>query len=245
MSNVRLILIDLDGCLLPGDFRELDYQSLTNIREYCAGLSLLDQPRIAFCTGRPQPYAAAILTVLGAIWPKVPSVVESGAYLYYPAENQAQLNTVLTAELMDQWKEAKEEIRRLAPAMSARPGVGEKLGISLIPNSSDILSLYDQVCARFANNGIIEVTHSSVCVDITPRGVNKRSGIMDLCAETGINPTQILAIGDSANDLSMLETVGLPTCPANAQEEVKARCRYVSHYPHTTGVWDIIQRYVR
>ncbi|MDA8096994.1 MAG: HAD-IIB family hydrolase [Clostridia bacterium] len=245
MTDARLILIDLDGCLLPGDFRELDYHSLTSIREYCASLDPDNQPKIALCTGRPQPYASALLTVLGAIWPEVPSVVESGAYLYYPAENRIRMNPVLTTELLAQWRKAKEQIRRLAPEMSAKPGVGEKLGLSLIPAGLNIPSLFEQVCVQFADCEFIEVTYSSMCVDITPRGVNKRSGIQALTADTGIDPAHILAIGDSANDLSMLETVGIPTCPANAQPEVKAKCVYVSPYPYTTGVWDIITRYGR
>lgn len=241
--EISLILLDIDGCLLPGRADELDYRSFTDIREYCTGLGP-GEARVVLCTGRPQPYTAAIITVLGAIWPGTPSVVESGAYLYYPAENRAHPNRVLTPALLAQWKKFKKDTRARAPSMSARFGLGEKLGLSLIPMGQDVDSLYSLVREQFADIDHIEITHSSMCVDIAPRGVNKRTGILQLAAETGIDPARMLAVGDSINDLKMLDTVGIPTCPANAHPQVKEKCVYISPFPHTAGVWDIIRRYI-
>lgn len=243
--DIRLLLIDLDGCLLPGTAGALDYQSFTSIREYCTGLGPQAEPKLVLCTGRPQPYVAAIITVLGAVWPGMPSIVESGAYLYYPAESRMQPNRVLTPALLTQWKKFKKDTRKQAPAMGARPGLGKKLGLSLIPAGRDLASLFDHVRRRFADVGHIEITHSSVCVDIAPKGVNKRTGILQLAAETGIDPAQMLGIGDSINDLKMLDTVGVPTCPANAHPRIKEKCTYVSPFPTTRGVRDIIERYAR
>ncbi len=241
--DIRLFLLDLDGCLLPGAPNELDYASFTSIRDYCTGLGPETEPKVAICTGRPQPYVAAIVTILGAVWPNMPSVVESGAYLYYPAEGRVHPNRALTPELLARWKQFKKDTRHRASSLAARPGLGEKLGLSLIPEEMDVPSLFELVRKRFADVDYIEVTHSSMCVDIAPKGVNKRTGILQLADETGIDPKQMLAVGDSINDLKMLETVGLPTCPANAHPRVKAKCVYVSPFPHTAGVWDILRRY--
>lgn len=241
--DIRLLLVDVDGCLLPGAARELDYPSFTRIRNYCTGLETTAGPELVLCTGRPQPYVAALLAVLGAVWPHRPSIVEAGAYLYYPAEGRAQPNLVLSPGLLDRWRETKRHLRDQAPAMGARPGLGEKLGLSLIPLEGKVGPLFDHIQKHFAGWDHIEITHSSMCVDIAPKGVNKGTAIRQLAAETSIDPRQMLGIGDSINDLTMLDMVGVPTCPANAHPRVKEKCVYISPFPSTTGVWDIISRY--
>ena len=52
----------------------------------------------------------------------------------------------------------------------------------------------------------------------------------------------MLAIGDSDVDLSMMALTGRAASPANAQDEVKDRSDYVSPYPTSRGVLDILQR---
>ena len=52
---------------------------------------------------------------------------------------------------------------------------------------------------------------------------------------------EVLAIGDSWNDLPMLRAAGLSACPANAVPEVKAIVDYVSPLTATRGVADILR----
>jgi hydroxymethylpyrimidine pyrophosphatase-like HAD family hydrolase len=60
---------------------------------------------------------------------------------------------------------------------------------------------------------------------------------------TGIPLENILCIGDAANDLSMLTIAGYAACPANAAQEVKDCVSYVSPYPYTEGVLDILRHF--
>ena len=54
-----------------------------------------------------------------------------------------------------------------------------------------------------------------------------------------------LAIGDNYNDISMIETAGIGTCVANAHEDIKKVCDYVSPLSHDeNAVADILEKFV-
>lgn len=50
----------------------------------------------------------------------------------------------------------------------------------------------------------------------------------DYIAKNGIEPAHILFMGDDIPDLDIMKQVGLPACPADAVEEVKAESKYIS-----------------
>ena len=58
-------------------------------------------------------------------------------------------------------------------------------------------------------------------LDILPAGCSKGAAILALAASRNIDPTQILAIGDNWNDVSMLEIAGHAVLMANAPEDLK------------------------
>jgi 3-deoxy-D-manno-octulosonate 8-phosphate phosphatase (KDO 8-P phosphatase) len=64
--------------------------------------------------------------------------------------------------------------------------------------------------------------------------------------DKNINKDQILYMGDDIPDYKMLKLVGLPTCPADAVEDIKQICKYVSPYPGGRGaVRDVIEKTMR
>ena len=62
-------------------------------------------------------------------------------------------------------------------------------------------------------------------LDILPAGCSKGAAILTLAAAQGIDPTQILAIGDNWNDVSMLEIAGAAVLMDNAPEDLKTLAR--------------------
>jgi 3-deoxy-D-manno-octulosonate 8-phosphate phosphatase (KDO 8-P phosphatase) len=45
----------------------------------------------------------------------------------------------------------------------------------------------------------------------------------------GINPEQVLYMGDDIPDYHVMKLVGLPSCPQDASPEIKTLSRYISH----------------
>jgi 3-deoxy-D-manno-octulosonate 8-phosphate phosphatase (KDO 8-P phosphatase) len=64
--------------------------------------------------------------------------------------------------------------------------------------------------------------------------------------EKSISPENVLYMGDDIPDLEAMQYVGLPVCPADAVEELKAVSLYVSPYAGGTGcARDVIEKVLK
>lgn len=81
----------------------------------------------------------------------------------------------------------------------------------------DVNPLVDQF---FGEQLDIARTHPRL-VEGTALGVNKGEGVRKLCQILNIDPTRVLAIGDSNNDLPMLAAVGTAVAMGNGSERVR------------------------
>ena len=90
-----------------------------------------------------------------------------------------------------------------------------------------------------------EITHSTTAVDITPKGINKGTGLGFATRESGVELSEILYIGDSEGDFPAMEIAGFVACPANATEKCKELMRkkggYISLHNDVKGVLDIVK----
>jgi hydroxymethylpyrimidine pyrophosphatase-like HAD family hydrolase len=78
-------------------------------------------------------------------------------------------------------------------------------------------------------------------LEITPSGINKGSALREISKVTGIPLQNIMAIGDSPNDLSMFRVAGLPVAVENAQPEVKQAAAIIAPSNDEGGVLWAIQ----
>ena len=77
--------------------------------------------------------------------------------------------------------------------------------------------------------------------DLYQLSVDKRPDLESFCADHGLDLSQVAFVGDDLPDIPALQVAGLSVCPADAVEEVKAVCRYVSPYGGGRGcVRDLI-----
>ena len=61
--------------------------------------------------------------------------------------------------------------------------------------------------------------------------------------EKGVNPQNVMYMGDDIPDLEVMKMVGLPVCPADAAEEIKAVSAYISPLNGGKGcVRDVIEK---
>lgn len=73
------------------------------------------------------------------------------------------------------------------------------------------------------------VTGGANNIEVTSSSATKGDCIKYLSGVCGISLEEIAGIGDTENDISMLETVGVPAAVENADDAVKKLCRY--HMP--------------
>ena len=80
----------------------------------------------------------------------------------------------------------------------------------------------------------VEVTFSSKrYLEFMPAGVNKGTGLARLAEMLEIPLSEVIAVGDSANDLSMIQAAGLGVGVANVTDDVRPSCDVVLN---TTGM---------
>ncbi|MBP8823287.1 MAG: HAD hydrolase family protein [Flavobacteriales bacterium] len=89
------------------------------------------------------------------------------------------------------------------------------------------------VAESFARLGVQEF-HPSVA---------NKNAVLDQLVAQGLDLASTAYLGDDIPDLRVMERVGLPCCPADAAEEVKAISRYVSRFPGGRGcVRDVLEQ---
>lgn len=64
-------------------------------------------------------------------------------------------------------------------------------------------------------------------LEIFDPAVNKWEGVLHLAGRHGIDPSQVVAVGDDVNDLPMIRNAGLGIAMGNARKEVKAAAKRV------------------
>ncbi|MCM8711552.1 Cof-type HAD-IIB family hydrolase [Clostridium sp. SYSU_GA19001] len=81
-------------------------------------------------------------------------------------------------------------------------------------------------------------------VEITCRGVSKGSAVEILSNYYNIEREKIIAIGDSENDLSMIEFAGMGIAMGNAIDIVKQKADYITETNDNDGVAKAVKKFV-
>ena len=82
-------------------------------------------------------------------------------------------------------------------------------------------------------------------LEINPKGVNKGEAIRWLCDYLKIKKENTMAIGDSFNDIAMIESVGFGCAVAGSTEELKKISNYVCEKKYTEGaVKEVIEKFL-
>ena len=242
---MRLVVVDVDGCLTPGEAQAWNFEAL----RYIAQLNRKAQENptklaVTLCTGRQEPYVEVMMQAIDA---HLPGIYENGGGLYFPREYRFVENPLITAAMRGALADIKITLRREI----VEPGLGhfqpgKEVSLSLYPlGQVSVHQLHLATVEALATFNVGYVVQASVsCVDVTPKGVDKGAGVRWLSQEAGIPLDQMGGIGDSPSDLTFLSIVGRSAAPANAADEVKAAVGYVSPYEDGDGVVDILRRWV-
>ncbi len=93
--------------------------------------------------------------------------------------------------------------------------------------------------------GGLEITNSHPNnLEINPGGISKASGVGEVCRLLGIGMHEVIAVGDSLNDIAMIRAAGLGVAMDNAQDAVKRAADAVTATNDEDGVAHVIRRYI-
>jgi len=82
-------------------------------------------------------------------------------------------------------------------------------------------------------------------LDLGIKEVNKATGLAALCDRLGVDASEVLAVGDSMNDLEMLQWAGVSVAMGHAKPAIQAAADYVTTAVPGQGVIDVLDRLYR
>ncbi len=159
---------------------------------------------VVLVTGRELSELLALLPDPG-VFDRI--VAENGALIYEPATR---------------------EVRMLgAPPSAAFVAELRARGVTSLAVGRVIVATWEPfhatVLAAIADLGLdLQVICNKGAVMILPAGVDKASGLVAVCAELGLAPSEVVAVGDGENDRAMLAASGMGVAVANALPSVRA-----------------------
>lgn len=81
-------------------------------------------------------------------------------------------------------------------------------------------------------------------LEVTKLGVDKGVALKKLAQHLGIDISETIAVGDSYNDLPMLEAAGLSVAVANACDDIKKKCDFITTSNDDNGMANLIKEFI-
>ena len=95
-----------------------------------------------------------------------------------------------------------------------------------------------------ATRDVLSVCHSTpYFIELLPQGIDKGPSLVSLAAKLGIQPSEVMAFGDSFNDIHMLLLAGTGIAMGNAEEAIKQAADFVTLDNNHDGVAYALQQF--
>ncbi len=258
MWKPRLVALDIDGTLIAYDYT-LRPEVVAAVQDAVAAGA-----RVVLATGRGWHATRDHVDGLGL--PPGPAVTSNGAVLVtYPPLHIDEMVTFDARAVIEQV--AAEHPRCLIAVEVVGQGykVSGEFPEGELGGTVEVVSL-EELCATPATRVVVRdpdasdgeflrlaealglegVSYSigyTAWLDIAPEGVNKAEGLRHVCGRLGIDPVDVLAIGDGRNDIEMLAFAGRGVAMGNASDDVKAVADAVTGHVDEGGLVAELRRW--
>ena len=226
MPDIRLVALDLDGTVF-NDEKEITPRTLEAIRAAIAkGVDVIPATgRVA--SGVPE----AFLRIPGVRY----ALTSNGASVVELSTGKPLVNLPFDAALAS-------DIYDIVAATGGAMGIfiGGKAYTDYF-GANDGLALMPPALRRYLRDSRIVVDDMHAVFAAHP---TKGSGLKTLADTLGLAMNQVMACGDSGNDLAMIQAAGYGIAMGNATPDVLAAARYVTDDNNHDGVAKAIETYV-
>ena len=149
-----------------------------------------------------------------------------------------QLDKFMTPEMIELFYQRMNFVEELHPEL-----FGGVLKMSLVVGEDRM----DQVQEDFNQvfNGYVQAVSSGYgCLDIIQDGIHKAWALQELLKRGNIKSEEIMAFGDSENDVEMLELAGIAYAMENADEKAKAVATDIAPANSQGGVYQVLEAWL-
>jgi len=243
MNKYKMVALDMDGTLL-NDRSEISEANMQALKD-CLGQGII----ICLSTGRGMHSVKPYIEQIGA---EIPVVTTNGSEVW-ERPNRLHSRSVLDAQLvakLHEWAVRHQvwywgtDPHRVynRESWSANPEEIEWLKFGVYTEDADLLK---ELRSMAEEMGCFEITNSHPAnLEFNPKGINKATGLRQVCELYGLTMDEVVAMGDSLNDIAMIREAGLGVAMGNAQEEVKHIADMVTLSNTEDGVAHLIRNFV-
>jgi Cof subfamily protein (haloacid dehalogenase superfamily) len=107
-----------------------------------------------------------------------------------------------------------------------------------------ILAIVEKKLQKELAGSLSIVRSKPFFLEFTRAGVTKGTSLDSLIQQLGISRDEVIAIGDSNNDLSMIQFAGLGVAMGNASEAIKAQADFVTDTNMNDGVAKVVEEFI-
>lgn len=101
----------------------------------------------------------------------------------------------------------------------------EVVKVLMLENPEYLRNVYEKLSHELGDKLSLTIS-KPYFLEIMDKGIEKSAALLHICNKLGIKTEQLIAFGDSYNDLSMLTAAGLGIAMGNAREDVKKQSDY-------------------
>lgn len=266
--DIRLIAVDLDGTLLkndktlsPATIRAVAQAAKAGVevafatgRGLCECSGLLAQlPDVRYAvsctgaqvldcrTGREIFFSPLPTQMLREIWRRLRDYdmffeVFYGPVILVPGEEYSQ------AERFEALS-GNPNVRTTRTPMEDFDGFLENLEkpVTKIHIYFASTALREKAWDEIRDLDVYSCTSDPIDLEIMARGIDKGTGLSHLADYLALRPDQIMAVGDSGNDLGMLQYAGVRAVMANGTEDLKALAHIIADTNEHDGVAHLLE----
>lgn len=268
---IKLVAIDMDGTLLNSK-KELLEETKQYFKDFHKKET---ETLLVLCTGRPETGIRPYLKDLGYLEENHYIISQNGANIYESRTGKRVMDAFLDSAAIQKWielgkkhgisvmgagvdyyycfdQEPTEWMEfdvKLVSGKLKRIPTKESLNTDfykiLLMGDEEQLNEFETYIPEAWRDEFYVVRSQKYLVEVLTKGVNKAFGLEKLAKELNIQPSEIAAIGDAANDIEMLEYAGLAIAMGNASEEVKAISDIVTDTNENNGVIKAINKLIQ
>ena len=146
-----------------------------------------------------------------------------------------QLENFMTPEMIELFYQRMNFVEELESHL-----FGGVLKMSLVVGEERSDSVLEEINQLF--NGHVQAVSSGYgCIDILQAGIHKAWGLQELLKRWDIKAEEIMAFGDSENDVEMLQLAGIAYAMENADDKAKAVATDFAPSNSQAGVYQILE----
>lgn len=242
MKEIKLIALDMDGTLL-NDELEVPERNREAIKK-----ALDKGVEVVISTGRGfnacYPYAvdlqlpSYLISANGAeIWTMEKELLQRSGL---ETEMMKKLYNIATQVGVGMWMISTEGAFREELPTDLENYEWLKFGC----HTEDEKKL-DILVKEFSQYEELELSNSlPTNIEVNAKGVSKAKALNFLCELIGITMDNVMACGDSLNDIKMIQEAGIGVAMGNAQEAIKNVADYQSVTNNEGGVAEAIEHFI-